>query len=114
MEKLKISIIQRGKALVLLSRGKKIDETVEILQKRYHPTKSKESVKKTYFPAKSFAAISKYEGKGRDEISQKFSEIVRNSKKKREWLSSLHKDEDFATRRDLRAIEQITRLNKDL
>jgi len=81
MPKIKISLLQRSKALAFLAKGNNIDETVRRLRERYHPNYTVETVKRTYFPNSGPYKISMVEGKGKDEILARLSAIRQAAKR---------------------------------
>ena len=112
----KIGVFSRGRALAHLARGRTIDETVRLLQKR-HPMHSFDDVKRVYFPKTGIYPISSMEGKSREEISERYSKLTHNAAahKKRvgKTMTDLHKNPEFAAAHSKRSSERMTKSNKD-
>ncbi len=79
--RLRVSIMQRGKALALLARGYSIDRTTKYLREKYHSNRKREEVQRAYFPPRGWSNVSSLEGKLRSEIAARFSKLVETHKK---------------------------------
>jgi hypothetical protein len=93
--KLKIGVLQRKKALVLLNQGLKIDDAVKELKRMYHKNSPLWLVKKTYFPRSGDYAINSLEGASREEILAKIKFMNAARKKASERMSRFNRDPDF-------------------
>lgn len=92
IRKLKISYFKRGKALVLLSRGLKIDQVLRQLKNKYHKAYTLAEIKAAYFPKPSTNYISDLENAPREKILKRYirikqTAITRSNSLKQRWTS---------------------------
>lgn len=87
----RLGVFQRSKALVLLKNGNSVEQTVDVLRRRYHPNESVEAVKRGYFPASGAYAIARFEHASRGEIVA----ALENMKVKRDEMKKNMQDPKF-------------------
>jgi transcriptional regulator with XRE-family HTH domain len=109
--KLRLTLLQRGRALVLLRRGYTVDDACRTLQERYHPDRSVGNVKLAYFPLQGIHAIWVMEGKPHKEIAERFKRLAAWYQKapvlSSERLMRQHLDPVFAARMRQRVSEAL-------
>ena len=94
MKKPKVSVFQRKKALVLLNKGMKVNETVKELARRYHAGVPLDVVKKIYFPKKGVFAFGFLEGASKEAIIAKMRRMDFFRKKASERMKKLNETFD--------------------
>ncbi len=122
MVRVHLSLRDRGRALVLLSKGHSVDAAVNVLLKRAkHAGHTFDEVKRAYFPKCGLYSIQASRGASRAEISERYARLLKNAKEqtarageffteymsdpeKRNWASErmrgLQKDPAFIEKRN--------------
>jgi hypothetical protein len=103
----------RSRAIALLARGKSIDQTVDWLRHRYHPTRSINEVRHAYFPESGPYSLTRLVGKSHKEALRKLKSLTKLKGSVSAALKRLNADPEFAAARDERASERMKRLNAD-
>jgi len=94
-------------------KGLSIVDTVNELQRRYHPNSTLDKVSKHYFPRSGPAAITGMEGKPHHDLLRKLAELSTFKKRSSERMKKLHQDPAFAANRDATSSKTMKRLLKD-
>ena len=107
----------RSRAILLLSKGKTVDETVNFLKNRYHPEYPLKEVRRAYFPRRGIYAISVLEGENRKNVLRRMAMISEAKKVAGARFSRivplLFKDPIFARRHSIRSAKTMRRNNSN-
>src|SRR3989344_3014667 len=92
----RLTLFQRAKSLVFIKRGNSVEQTIQLLQKRYHPSETLEEIRKKYFPKRGTFAIATLKGAKRQQIVNRLHMMKLSEQGTSERMRKLNQDPEFA------------------